>query len=73
MDAVGRQHVGADELGERHQDGGAGADMIGQGRQRQVDAFTRVGLALAIERLVQRELGVQDHRQQARPGMPARR
>ena len=69
MDAVRRHHVGADEVGERCQDGGGGTDMIGQGRQRQVNAFACIGLALAIERLMQCELRMEDHRQQARTGV----
>ena len=50
----------------------AGADPVGQGRDVEVDAFASVGFALPVERLMLAELGVKDHRQQARPGPAAR-
>ena len=55
---------------ERRQDSRAGADPVGQRRHVEVDALASIGLALPVERLVLAELGVQDHRQQARPDVP---
>jgi hypothetical protein len=63
--------VAADQFGDRAQHGRAGADMIGQGRDVEVDAFTGVGFALPVQRLMLAVLGVQDHRQEARPDMAA--
>ena len=51
---------------------GAGPDPIGQGRGVDLDTLAGVAVALAVERLVQAELGVEDHRQQARPRPAAR-
>ena len=72
MHALGPEHVAADQLGERAQHRRGGADMIGQGRDVEVDAFTRIDVALPVQRLMLAVLGVKDHRQQARPDMTAR-
>ena len=61
-DTLGGEHVPADQLDQRGQTGGAGADPIGQGRHVKIDAFTGTAFALPIERLMFAELGVQDHR-----------
>jgi len=68
VDALGSEDVATDQLNQRHQRGGAGADPIRQGRGVELDAFPGVARALPVERLVLAELGVQDHRQQARSG-----
>ena len=72
MNALGGEHVRLDQLVERHQRRRAGADMIGHGRDRQLDPLARILLALPIERLMIGVLVDQDHRQQARPGKAAR-
>ena len=72
MDALGGEHVAADQLVQRAQRGRAGADPIGQRRDVEVDALAGIALALPVERLVLAVLGEQDHRQQARPGAAAR-
>jgi hypothetical protein len=72
MDAFGCEHVCLDQLVERHQVGRAGADMIGHGGDRQLDAFARELIALPVERLMVGVFIDQDHRQQARPGKAAR-
>ena len=72
MDARGGEDVAANQLGERAQHGRAGADMIGQGRDVEVDAFAGISFALPVQRLMLAILGVKDHRQQARPDMAAR-
>ena len=68
MDPLGGEHVSLDQFGERHQRGRAGADMIGHGRDRELDALARKLLALPVERLMIGVFVDQDHRQQARPG-----
>ena len=65
--------MGLDQRVQRAQRRGAGADLIGQGRKAQVDAFAGVALALPVQRLMLAELLEQDHRQQARAGEAARR
>jgi hypothetical protein len=52
MNARGGEDVGLDQLVERRQHGRAGADMIGQGRDRKLDSLTRIVFALPVERLV---------------------
>ena len=69
---LGGENVVADQLGQRAQHRHTGADMIGQGRDVEVDAFPGVSLALPVQRLVLAVLGVKDHRQQARPDRAAR-
>jgi hypothetical protein len=46
------------QRGERDR---AGADLVGQGRQAELDALVGVALALAIQRLVLAEFLEQDH------------
>lgn len=72
VDAFGGEYVPADPLGERAQHGRTGADMIGQSRDVEVNAFAGLGFALPVQRLMLAELGIEDHRQQARPDMAAR-
>src|SRR5256885_8623309 len=64
--AFGAEDVPPDQLDERGKAGGAGADPIGQGRYVEIDALTGIAFALPVQRLVFAELGVKDHRQQAR-------
>src|SRR5712664_3454896 len=54
---------------ERHH---AGADPIRQCRDIDLDPFAGIGLALAVQRLMQQELVDQHHRQQARSGKTSR-
>jgi hypothetical protein len=51
VDALGGEHVRLDQLVERRQDGRAGADMIGHGRDRELDPLAGILLALPVERL----------------------
>ena len=51
----------------------AGADLVGQRRDAELDAFAPIALALPVQRLVLAELLEQDHGQQVRPGKAARR
>jgi len=62
VNALAGKHVRLDNLIERHQRRRAGADMIRHGRDRQRDPFTRILLALAIERLMVGVLFDQHHR-----------
>ena len=68
---LGGEHVGVDQGHERGQVGGAGADPVGDGRDAELDALQGIGLALAVQRQVLAELGLQDHGQQVRPGPAA--
>ena len=68
MQALAGEHVTADQFNQRRQARGAGADPVGQGRHVELDAFPGKRFALPVERLVLAKLGVQDHRQPARPG-----
>ena len=72
MHALGREHVGTDQVVERLQQHGAAADLVGERRQAQFDALARIALGLPVERLMLAVLLEQDHRQQARPGKAAR-
>ena len=58
---------------QRLQHRSACADLVGQRRQAQLDAFAGIAFALPVERLMLAELLEQDHRQQVRPGKAARR
>jgi hypothetical protein len=71
MDALGAEYVAADQLVQRAEGGGARADVIGQCRDVEGDAFAGIARALPVERLVLAELGVKDHRQKARPDVTA--
>jgi hypothetical protein len=72
MDPLGREHVRLDQLIEWHQRRRAGADMIGHGRHRELDALAGKLIALPVERLMIGVFVDQDHRQQARAGEAAR-
>ena len=58
---------------ERSQGGCAGANLVGQRRHAQIDAFAPVSFALAVQRLMLAELLEQDHGQQVWSGEAARR
>jgi len=72
VDALGREHVRLDQLVERRQHRRTGADMIGHGRDRELDPLAGKLIALPVERLMVGVLVDQDHREQARPGEAAR-
>lgn len=72
MQTLGRHDMRPDQNEQRRQRGRAGADPIRQRGDLEVDAFTRVSLALAVQREMVRELRIQDHRQQVRPGTATR-
>jgi hypothetical protein len=57
VNALGGEYVPTDQLDQRGQIRGAGADSIGQGRHVEIDALPGLALALPIERLVFAELG----------------
>jgi len=64
MQAFGRQHMGRNEVVQRAQRHRAGAHLVGQGGQAEVDAFARIAVALAVQRLVLPVLLEDDRRQQ---------
>jgi len=65
VDALGGKDVVSDQLDQRRESGGAGADPIRQGRGVEIDALASIAGALPVQRLMLAELGVKDHRQQA--------
>ena len=65
MQPFRRQDMGHHQVVQRRQHAGAGADLVGQGRQADLDALAGEALALPVERLVLAELLEQHHRQQA--------
>jgi hypothetical protein len=52
LDSLGSKHVRSDQLVKRHQDDGTGPDMIGHGRDRELNPLARILFTLPIERLV---------------------
>ena len=73
MQPLGGQNMGLDQRMQRLQRRRAGADLVGQRREAEIDAFAPIALALPVQRLMLAELLEQDHRQQVRPGEAARR
>ena len=63
---LGGQDMALDQRVQRTQRRGAGADLVGERRQAQVDPFAGIALALPVQRLMLAELLEQDHRQKAR-------
>src|SRR4029078_10545667 len=72
MQPLGSQDVALDQRMERLQDRRAGANLVGQGRHAQIDAFAPVAFALAVQRLMVAELLKQNPRQQFWSGEAAR-
>ena len=72
MDALGRKDMSADRLDERHQRGRRRAHPVGERRDIEIDAFSRIDVALPVERQMQAVLGEQDMGEELRPGPPAR-
>jgi hypothetical protein len=66
VEAVGGEDVTADQGDQRLQRRCACAYPVRQGRDVELDALTGVHGALTAQRLVLAELGIEDHRQQAR-------
>ena len=74
VQAVRRQHMGRNRVVQRLQRHGAGTDLVGQGRQAEIDALACIAVALAVQRLMRAILLEQDHRQQVGAGpAPGRR
>jgi hypothetical protein len=67
MQTVRCHDVRPDQSEQRRQGRRAGADPIRQRGDVEIDTFTRVSLALTVQRQMVRELGIQQHRQQIRP------
>jgi hypothetical protein len=67
VDALGGKDVHLDQLIERHERCRAGAHVVGQRRERQLDSLALELLALPVERLMVGVFVDQNHRQQARP------
>ena len=73
MQTLRRHDMGFDQVVQRLQRKRAGAHLVGQRRQAEIDAFARVAVALAVQRLVLAVLLEQDHRQQVLAGPAPRR
>src|SRR5215204_7736510 len=73
VQALSRQDVSLDQPVQRSQGRRAGADLIGERRDAEVDALPPIALALPIERLMLTELLEQDCGKQVRSGKAARR
>ena len=67
-----RQYVGLDQLVQRLQRHGTGPHLVGQCRQAQIDALSRVAVPLPVQRQVLPVLLEQDGRQQVRARPAAR-
>ena len=72
MQTFCRQHVGRDQVMQRLQRHGASAHLVGQCRQAQIDALSRVAVPLPVQRQVLPVLLEQDRRQQVRARPTAR-
>ena len=72
VNALGGQHMRADQRHQRRQRRRAGADPVGQRRDAEIDALAGKALALAVERLMLAELAIDDRRQQVGSGAAAR-
>ena len=73
VQALGGEHMRLDEGMQRRKRARAGADLVRQRRDAEVDALAGEAPALPVERLMLREFVEQDHGQQAWPGKAARR
>ena len=65
MQALGGENMPLDPIMQWAKGMDAGPDLIGQRRQREVDALAGVALRLPVQRLMLPELLEQDHRQKA--------
>lgn len=70
MKALGCEYMALNQLEERHDGEGSVADLVGQGRQRQVDPVGLKAHTLPVERDMHAELDEQDRRQQCGPMKP---
>ena len=66
MQARRCQDMGRDQVVQRLQRRGAGADLVGQRGQAEIDPFAGVAVALPVQRLMLAVLLEQDHGQQVR-------
>ena len=71
VQAFGAQDMGFDQRMKRTQRRRAGADLIGQRREAQINALSRIALALPVKRLMLPVLLEEDHGQKAWPGKAA--
>ena len=65
MQAFGREDVRFQTPQQRFERRAAGPDLVGQGRQAEIDPLTGVAFSLAVQGLMLPVLLEQDHRQQA--------
>jgi len=64
---LGSQDVSFHQVVERAQGMDAGADLVGERRQAEIDTLTGVSIGLAVQRLMLTELLEQHHGEEVRP------
>ena len=73
VQSLGCEDVGADQIVDRLQRYGTGADLIGERGKADLDPFLRIALRLPVQGQMLAELLEYDHRQQVRAGPAAGR
>lgn len=73
VEPLGRQDMGLDEGMDRLQHHGADPDLVGEGREAEVDALSGIALGLPVQRLVLPKLLEEDGRQEVGSGPSPRR
>ena len=68
MQTLRRQHMVCDQVMQGLQRHGAGADLVGQGRQAEVDAFAGIAVPLPVQRLMRPILLEDKHCEQVGTG-----
>jgi hypothetical protein len=71
VNALGGEHVAADQRHQRRQRRRASANPVSEGRNAEIDALARKTLALPVQRLMIAELAKHHFGQQVRPGAAA--
>ncbi len=73
MQPLGSQDMVADQRMNRRERDDTGADLVGQGREAEIDTLPGVALGLSVQRLMLTELLEKHHRQQVRASPSAQR
>ena len=73
VQALSSEDMGLDQRVKGLQNRDAGTDLVGEGRDAEIDALPGIAFALAVQGLMLPELLEQDGREQVRPGKSARR
>ena len=73
VQALSSEDMGLDQRVKGLQNRDAGTDLVGEGRDAEIDALPGIAFALAVQGLMLPELLEHDGREQVRPGKSARR